>query len=451
MMKYKILEIPYTVSSESYFHLVKNQEWPVYLNSNYKKYNKQRFDIISCNPLIKLIVDYDKTELITKESKTIRYEDPFHILKGIMQEYKCENDPDIPFCGGAIGFMSYDLGKKILGIQSSTNDISFPLMAYGIYDWAIIYDHFKKEAYILYHNMTDLISELVSAKFENININPESIFKMTTRCESNMNYDIYKSNLEKILCYIKNGDCYQVNYSQRFSLGYCGDEYELYTSLNNKFAAPYSSFMSFPFGKILSFSPERFLSIQNGHVETKPIKGTVPRSKDAETDLQNIKKLRESEKDRAENLMIVDLLRNDLSMNCELGSVKVDSLFDIETFANVHHLVSTVTGEVDHNSSIYDLIRDAFPGGSITGAPKIRSMEIIEELELSNRSVYCGSLGYIGFDESVDLNISIRTMLAIDNQLFFWGGGGIVSDSDIKSEYTETLDKVKPLLDTFSD
>ena len=158
-----------------------------------------------------------------------------------------------------------------------------------------------------------------------------------------------------------------------------------------------------------------------------------------------------SEKDKADNLMIVDLLRNDLGINFKNGSIKVDKLFEIETFANVHHLVSTISGEVDKNSNIYNLIKDAFPGGSITGAPKLRSMEIIEELEPNNRSIYCGSIGYIGFDEITDLNISIRSMLAVDKSLYFWGGGGIVNDSDIRSEYNESIDKVKPLLDTFSD
>jgi para-aminobenzoate synthetase component 1 len=266
-----------------------------------------------------------------------------------------------------------------------------------------------------------------------------------------MNYDLYHAKLSKIMNYIKSGDCYQVNLAQRFSLGFEGDEYSIYKTLTKSFASPYSAFMNYPFGKILSFSPERFLSINNGVVETKPIKGTRPISIDPVIDKKNIKELKTSEKDKAENLMIVDLLRNDLGMNCKNGSIKVDKLFEIETFANVHHLVSTISGEVDNDSNIYNLIKDAFPGGSITGAPKLRSMEIIEELEPNNRSIYCGSIGYIGFDEKTDLNISIRTMLAVNKNLYFWGGGGIVNDSDIRSEYNESIDKVKPLLDTFSD
>tara|TARA_Y100000768_G_scaffold378910_1_gene353917 strand:+ start:32 stop:832 length:801 start_codon:yes stop_codon:yes gene_type:complete len=266
-----------------------------------------------------------------------------------------------------------------------------------------------------------------------------------------MNYDLYKSKVSKISNYIKNGDCYQVNFAQRFSLGYKGDEYSIYKTLNKSFASPYSAYINYPFGNILSFSPERFLSVKNNIVETKPIKGTRPRSDDTEIDEKNIIELKLSEKDKAENLMIVDLLRNDLGINCKNGSINVDKLFEIETFANVHHLVSTITGEIKDKSNIYNLIRDAFPGGSITGAPKLRAMEIIEELEPDNRSIYCGSIGYIGFDQKTDLNISIRSMLAVNNKLYFWGGGGIVNDSDVRSEYNESIAKVKPLLDTFSD
>ena len=251
--------------------------------------------------------------------------------------------------------------------------------------------------------------------------------------------------------YISDGDCYQVNYSQNFSAKYDGDPWDIYKDIRKLNPAPYSSFFSFDNKYIISSSPERFISINNNCVQTKPIKGTLKRLPDPKEDFTQIYILKNDEKNLAENLMIVDLLRNDLGMNCKNGSIKVDKLFEIETFANVHHLVSTISGEVDNDSNIYNLIKDAFPGGSITGAPKLRSMEIIEELEPNNRSIYCGSIGYIGFDEKTDLNISIRTMLAVNKNLYFWGGGGIVNDSDIRSEYNESIDKVKPLLDTFSD
>jgi len=198
---------------------------------------------------------------------------------------------------------------------------------------------------------------------------------------------------------------------------------------------------------IMCFSPERFLLTNNNVVITKPIKGTRPVSKDPNVNKKSILELTSSDKEKAENLMIVDLLRNDLGRNCEFGTVEVKELFKIETFANVHHLVSTVKGVIAKNSNIYKLLRGCFPGGSITGAPKIRAMQIINELEPSNRSVYCGSIGYISFNNKTDLNIAIRTIVAKDNNLYFWGGGGIVYDSEVESEYKETFDKIKPLLD----
>ncbi len=446
-MTYKIKELDFSIPSHEYFELISDNDWAVYLNSNNNKYNDQRFDILSSDPLEKIILhDHEKI------SSDITKDNIFNLLEEYISKHKCEPNEEIPFCGGAIGFISYDFGNKIHNIEKKNNkDFEYPLVAFGIYDWCITYDYLKEKSFILYHKKNEIVDKIVNYKPEKKDNIKCKVFKSTTRCESNMNYDLYKSKISKISDYIKNGDCYQVNFAQRFSLGYEGDEYSIYKTLNKSFASPYSAYLNYPFGNILSFSPERFLSIKNNIVETKPIKGTRPRSNDNVIDKKNIDELKLSEKDKAENLMIVDLLRNDLGMNCKNGTITVDKLFEIETFANVHHLVSTISGEVHDKSDIYNLIRDAFPGGSITGAPKLRSMEIIEELEPDNRSIYCGSIGYIGFDQKTDLNISIRSMLAVNNKLYFWGGGGIVNDSDVASEYNESIAKVKPLLDTFSD
>ena len=199
----------------------------------------------------------------------------------------------------------------------------------------------------------------------------------------------------------------------------------------------------------MTFSPECFISQNKEHVSTKPIKGTRPISKDSIENKKIIDELLNSDKDKAENLMIVDLLRNDFGRNCKYGSVYVENLFDVETFSNVHHLVSTVKGTISNNSDIYSLLKGCFPGGSITGAPKIRAMQIIDEIECSNRGIYCGSIGYISGNDKSNLNIAIRTIFADDNTLYFWGGGGIVYDSEVELEYKETLDKVRPLLDLF--
>ena len=445
-MKYKIKELEFSIPSYEYFELIKNNDWAVYLNSNNNKYHDQRYDILSSNPINKIILSSEYS------SSDVTKDNIFNILEKNINMHKCEEDDDIPFCGGAIGFMSYDFGNTLHNIKNKKNkDFDYPLAAFGIYDWCITYDYLKEKSFILYYEKNNIISKILNHRSEKNEIKKYKAYKSTSSCESNMNYDLYKSKISKISNYIKSGDCYQVNFAQRFSLGYEGDEYSMYKTLNKSFASPYSAYINYPFGNILSFSPERFLSIKNNLVETKPIKGTRPRSDDEVLDKKNLDELRLSDKDKAENLMIVDLLRNDLGMNCKNGSINVDKLFEIETFANVHHLVSTISGEIDENSNIYKLIRDAFPGGSITGAPKLRSMEIIEELEPDNRSIYCGSIGYIGFDQKTDLNISIRSMLAVKNKLYFWGGGGIVNDSDERSEYNESIAKVKPLLDAFSD
>jgi para-aminobenzoate synthetase component 1 len=212
-------------------------------------------------------------------------------------------------------------------------------------------------------------------------------------------------------------------------------------------AAPFSAYLNYPDVQVLSSSPERFLKVHDAKVETKPIKGTRPRVQDLEQDEKQKEALRQSKKDRAENVMIVDLLRNDLSKNCQSGSVKVPVLFDVESFATVHHLVSTVTGVLNKNQHALDLLKNCFPGGSITGAPKIRSMEIIEELEPNRRGLYCGAIGYIGFDGNMDTNIVIRTLIHSENMIRFWAGGGIVYDSVMEDEYQESLDKAAALLD----
>ena len=450
-MNYKLHQLDFSIPAQKVFEIIKNEEWSVFLNSNSKQYPDQRFDILSASPKQKIIFSDDSTYLINEDQQPKKSElCPFELLKKVMSEYKSHSDPDIPFTGGAIGYISYDFGNHLHKIDNKNSCLNHPLFAFGIYDWAVIYDYAQEKSFLLYHEKNNITENIINNYQLNIKSNLIP-FQLTSRCESNMNYDLYEMKILKILEYIRAGDCYQVNLSQMFSLSYEGDEYELYKNLNKSFASPYSAYINYPFGKILSFSPERFLSIKNNVVETKPIKGTRPRSSNPDIDKKNIEDLESSQKDRAENLMIVDLLRNDLGMNCKKGSVKVDKLFDIETFANVHHLVSTIRAEIDSESDIYNLIRDAFPGGSITGAPKLRAMQIIHELEPNNRSIYCGSIGYISFDEKTDFNISIRSMLSKNNNLYFWGGGGIVNDSDIRSEYNETISKVKPLLDIFSD
>jgi para-aminobenzoate synthetase component 1 len=275
-------------------------------------------------------------------------------------------------------------------------------------------------------------------------------FKINSALQSNMDYTQYGTAFNRVKQYIHEGDCYQVNLAQRFSAQASGDAWSAYLALRNISPAPFMSYLNLDDGhsslQVLSASPERFLQVHGKHVETRPIKGTRPRSDNADEDASNANDLQNSPKDRAENLMIVDLLRNDISKVCETGSVRADKLFALESFANVHHLVSTVTGKLAEEQTAIDLLRACFPGGSITGAPKLRSMEIIEELEPNCRGLYCGSIGYIGFDGNMDTNIAIRTAVYSHDEIRFYAGGGVVADSELDKEYRETLDKASSML-----
>jgi len=271
-------------------------------------------------------------------------------------------------------------------------------------------------------------------------------YSMQSSFQSNVTQQQYAAAFNKVMQYIYDGDCYEVCLTQRFIAEVAGSSWAIYQALREKSPTPYAGFMSSPQGAVLSCSPERFLQVSNRNVETKPIKGTRPRGNTLEEDQQLAQALLASEKDRAENLMIVDLMRNDISKNCAVGSVKVPKLFGLETFPTVHHLVSTVTGKLAENKTAIDLLRDCFPGGSITGAPKIRAMEIIEELEPYRRSVYCGSLSYISFCGNMDSNIAIRTLIHTQEKLYCSAGGALVADSICEEEYQECFDKVGKLL-----
>ncbi|RZK97799.1 MAG: aminodeoxychorismate synthase component I, partial [Pedobacter sp.] len=261
-----------------------------------------------------------------------------------------------------------------------------------------------------------------------------------------LNVDDYCLAIQKIQSYILAGDCYQVNFAQRFSTEFEGDTLVAYLQLRDSLPSPFSAYIELASGAILSLSPERFIKLEKNRAETKPIKGTIARGKTPAEDSANANILSGSLKDRAENLMIVDLLRNDLSKTCT--NVKVPELFSLQSFANVHHLVSTVTGTLQQGYTALDLFATSFPGGSITGAPKIRAMEIIEELEPVRRSVYCGSVGYISACGNMDTNIAIRTLVCDQHKIHCWGGGGIVADSKADNEYQESIAKVSVLLET---
>jgi para-aminobenzoate synthetase component 1 len=275
----------------------------------------------------------------------------------------------------------------------------------------------------------------------------ESSFALGSPFVSNYTPEQYLQRFRRIIDYIHAGDCYQVNLAQCFTAACSGDAWAAFLRLQQRANAPFAAYLQDGEQAVLSFSPERFVRVENLEVMTQPIKGTRPRSADPEQDLANRIDLETSTKDRAENLMIVDLLRNDLGRVCAFGSVSVENLFETQSFTNVHHLVSTVNGRLERAGDVFALLAASLPGGSITGAPKLRAMEIINELENMPRSVYCGAIAWIDVSGNMDSNICIRTLVKDGDRIHCWGGGGIVADSDGPDEYQETLDKISMLID----
>ena len=453
-----LTEIPYRADSAALFEAVADRPWAVFLDSGLHHPGQARYDIITAEPYVRLVTRGALTEVHAERTELSRA-DPFELLRThVAMDAACPprglpsgRAGELPFSGGAIGYFGYDLTRRIERLPARARDAErIPDMVIGIYDWAVVVDHSERRAWLAGQGRdpdTDLKWNALVRLFTDTPPERRRVpFRVTSPVTSNLTPQHYGRAFDRVLDYISAGDCYQVNLAQRFSAQASGDPWLAYQRLRLINPAPYSAFLSTPYAQILSASPERFLRVENRQVETKPIKGTRPRAGHPRLDAEQIAELVASEKDRAENLMIVDLLRNDLSKNCELGSVKVPKLFEVESFATVHHLVSTVTGKLAPGRDAIDLLRGAFPGGSITGAPKVRAMQIIEEIEPHRRGVYCGAIGYVGYDGNMDTNIAIRTLVHSHGTVRFWAGGGIVADSQREAEYQETFDKAAALL-----
>lgn len=385
-------------------------------------------------------------------------------LNALVQAYPCASDVNLlieaiqsllfgehipaiqplPFSVGCMGYASYDYGRFLETLPEQTaQHYKTPVFSVSFYSWSLVTDILNEKVWLSY-----------SSKFgkPNLTFNSNPVentdFRLCSDWQSNMTRAEYIQKLNDIHEYLLAGDCYQVNLAQRFSARYEGCEWQAWKALTAENQAPFSGFLRLAESCILSCSPERFLSVNQGVIETKPIKGTRPRFSDAVKDEEARQALIASEKDRSENLMIVDLLRNDLSKNAQPHSVQVEGLFEIESFRAVHHMVSTISAKIAPDSNAVKVFKDAFPGGSITGAPKIRAMEIIEELEPDRRNIYCGSIFYLDVQGHFDSNICIRTLLFEQDMVYCWAGGGIVADSDPAAEYEETLHKVGKILPT---
>lgn len=451
----KLLELPYRADSTALFSRIAGEPWSIFLDSGYPRISTGRYDLIAARPSLTLCSRGEQTVLRGADGSVLRESsaDPFALLRESMGE-RIANLSGLPFCGGAMGYFAYDLGRRIERLpEIALRDIDLPDMAIGIYDWAVVVDHHLRRAWLVGQGRdprTHAEWESLRALFSgNEPLAAHGEFQVLSGVRSNMDRRRYAQAFERVKHYIREGDCYQVNLAQRFTAHVGGDPWLAYLRLRHANPAPYAAFMNLPGGAVLSSSPERFLKVEGDRVETKPIKGTRPRAVAGYEDLAVAEALINSEKDRAENLMIVDLLRNDLGKSCAVGSIAVPKLFALESFATVHHLVSTITGKLAEGRDALDLLRGCFPGGSITGAPKLRAMEIIEELEPHRRSVYCGAIGYLGFDGNMDTNIAIRTLVYHDRRMHFWAGGGIVWDSELDSEYQECFDKAAGMLKMF--
>jgi para-aminobenzoate synthetase component 1 len=382
-----------------------------------------------------------------------------------------------PFRGGWAGLFGYHLGRAFdRQPLPGMNDIGVPDLALGVYDCVVSFDHSVGRAWVISTGIVPedpfpnerllraeyrlhLVLELLTSQqgahaprspdtnpLPTSALAPQYALPDFPGVTSNFDRAGYEAAVERVIEYVRAGDCYQVNLSQRLFAPLCEHPLDLYARLRTLNPAPFAAYFDLGDFQILSASPERFLRVSDGEVETRPIKGTRPRGRTPQEDAALIAELAASPKDRAENVMIVDLLRNDLGRVCEFGSVRVPRVCEVETFRFVHHLVSEVRGKLRPGLGPLDLLAAAFPGGSVTGAPKVRAMEIIAELEPTARGPYCGSLGFVGFDGSMDTNILIRTFTAGGGWVQFPVGGGIVADSDPRREYEETLHKAAGLL-----
>ncbi|MDQ8186460.1 aminodeoxychorismate synthase component I [Pelagicoccus sp. SDUM812002] len=399
------------------------------LYSGLRAYGLGRYSILAANPV-----------------RTIASRG-FAAIEDVLSTVRSAESGRLPFYGGPIGYFSYDAGRCLEPRQLTPSSGETADVRFSMYEGALVFDHEKGETWLTTseEEISDKLEAFCSVAFSEGKSVIES-FAMQTSLRSNFSRTDYLEAVDSVRALIRRGDVYQVNLSQRFTAECSGSAFELFLRLAKKSPAPYAAYLDFGDEQIVSSSPERFLLIENRQATTRPIKGTRSAGGSREEADANARELELSEKDRSELLMIVDLERNDLGRVCEPGSVRVDELFRLERYATVIHQTADVSGVLEAGVSPLDCVKAMFPGGSITGAPKIRAMQVIDELERGDRGIYTGAIGYFDASGQVDLNIAIRTLRIADGRLSFQVGGGIVWDSDPASEYEETLLKAEAMV-----
>ncbi len=449
----------------------------VLLRSSAFDSRQARYSFVAANPFLTFRSFGSRCEITNSQLPTpnsqIQFGNPWHLLDALMSRYELLDEIDSPFpLGGAFGYWGYDLKNftepKLP--RRAVNDLELPDCHVGFYDSLVVFDHQLGQASIVSTGLNadgsrteeraqeqmEFWKEKFSRKGAEAQRSLRSAIKKSLcasaplrETSSNFTRDEFISKVERVQKYIRAGDIYQVNLSQRLTAESDLSGWEFFQKLAAVSPAPFSAYLSCDDGsrhcrfEIASSSPEQFLRLSGSHIVTRPIKGTRPRDADATRDAQLAYELQTSAKELAELVMITDLLRNDLGKICEYGSVQVPDLAKLEKFAQVQHLVSTVEGRLRHDVTHFAAFASCFPGGSITGAPKFRAMEIIDELEPISRGPYCGAIGYLGFNRESQLNIAIRTAICAQGKIYFNVGAGIVADSNPAAEYEETLAKAR--------
>lgn len=486
MNRYPLVEEASTLlTAPELFELIRDKPYSFFLDSGMDAVRLGRYSFMGSDPFLVLSSRGSEVILARGEESEVLQDNPFVALDRLLKTYELSRGPvPVPFAAGAVGYLSYDLRHFVERLSSAAvDDLRLPECYFAFYDSVFAFDHLEGKTYVVatgfpeqeerhrlrrarvrLSGMRDWLNECPSsAGLSQGRVQgkrqeqkpggpgwpvPEiscTYREGDTTLRSNFTREEYVRAVERVREHIAAGDAFQVNLSQRFDTALQFSPYELYKRLRLVNPAPFAAYLDYPGVAVVSASPERFLKRTGDTVETRPIKGTRPRGSDRSEDRRLARELTESGKDRAENIMIVDLERNDLGRVCRYGTVKVTELAALEAFPTVFHLTSTIVGTLLPGIGNAALLQTVFPGGSITGAPKVRAMEIIDELEPTRRSVYSGCIGYLGFNGDLDMNIAIRTILVTESRAYFQVGGGIIYDSDPEAEYVETLDKARGL------